>query len=285
MNPNTKIMPQNLERRICANEYLAIIPDCRAYERCISWIGPINGVKTIGCGINILRFLEEMDYNTSLAAWTEAAKGYGTPFQAIVLWFNNKSNYNPVTDPVYFKENIININTIENLTFFFNTINTILPPNSCTIVKLNRNNNPELRPPNKTPGHFILMSKDVNNILYTYEPISSGGGSCDRREYKGSISQGFFNAYQAEGYLTASTIFIHQTIHQYIPDNDDDDDLGGGGKNNEKIAIPNNIFNDFIDAVEKSEECVNKGGKTKRTKKTKKNKKNKKNKKTKGIKK
>jgi hypothetical protein len=186
---------------------LAILPMCDADVRCNMWLGPLNNVSTIGCGINVLRFMSEIDNPNANQGLQEAMSGSGTPFQHIVNWFNLKSR-NLLLNKNYY-EGIYDISSIANLSSFFQGIKSALVNNSCILVKLNRNDDPALRPPGLTPGHYILLHKDSNGELYTYEPIYSNPGNCNKRIFNG-VSQNFFRVYNQQGYITASILEVQQ---------------------------------------------------------------------------
>ena len=106
--------------------------------------------------------------------------------------------------------------------------------------------------------------------LWTYEPLTSYTGHCDKRKYNGTVSDNFFKVYQNEGYDNVSLLMMKATIM-------------GGGKNESKnnFLMPEDTIGDFIKDIQKSIECnkKQKGGKTKRKRRNKKKRVNKKSKK------
>ena len=194
---------------------LVLLPNCNADERCKAWLGALNGQTNIGCGINVLRFMGEIDEPNAQHGLVQAMGGQGTPFTDVVNWFNKKINKFGNNNTVI-QEVILNIDSKENLTAYFNILIQNLTLNSCTIVKLNRNSDPRYRPANTTPGHYVLMTKDSNGDILTYEPIFSGPSKCDSRKYKG-VSDNFVNTYKTQGYITASLLGIIPKIRPQIP--------------------------------------------------------------------
>ena len=246
---------------------IVILPNCYAEERCSLWLGPLNNVTTIGCGINVLRFMGEVDEQYANLGLQEAyTSGQGTPFSDIVSWFDRKTG-----ERYKWSEHVIDISTIESLrTFFISIRDDALLPNSCILVKLNRNPDPRIRPLGTTPGHYILLNKDLNNDLWTYEPIYSVPGNCNRRKFT-SVSQNFFNTYNIQqGYISASILIVSPL--------DTEMKIGGGG-NNVSELMNEKLIDEFTQDLHT---CGRKnGGKRKKTyKKVKRVKKSKKGKKT-----
>ena len=260
------------------NTSLAILPNCDAKDRCANWIGPLNGNNKIGCGINALAFLGEIE-GEQVQSGLHQAQNTGTPFKHIVDWFNNKIQN--IDKTKRFIETKYDINTLENLERFFNIMCFNLGINTCTIVKYNRDPDANKRPANLTPGHYVILHKDINNKIITYEPIYSTQGTCNTRQYKG-VSKNFFNAFQQQGYLTVSVLSVIkiQTGGNKVAENNEE--------NIKPYLMPDNIFDELSDALKPPKVCVvNGSGKTKknktykRSKKTKKNKTYKRSKKTK----
>jgi len=208
--------------RMTESGTIAILPACDADKRCKMWLGPLNQIGNIGCGINILGFMGEIDWDNAQKGIAEARFG-GTPFQYIVNWFNLKSTNIGLTKQYHEKK--YPIDSMKGLDDFFQDVKSKLPNNSCVLVKLNRNDDPTKRPIGLTPGHYILLHKDSEGVLHTYEPIYSTPGDCKARQFKG-VSANFFNSYQQQGYITASILEVR------LGDDDDDDDIvdDGGGR-------------------------------------------------------
>ena len=279
MNPSARHITTNVEASDAhtadPNKRLLILPNCNADVRCEHWLGALNGEQKTGCGINVLRFMSEMSEEDAQRGLQEAmASGQGTPFSIVVNWFNYKyqhtgknQNINPFKRSLHqyvIAEEVIDISSIEALTRYFNILLSQLPPNACTIVKLNRHPDPRQRPGNLTPGHYVLMSKDAAGVLSTYEPYLSTRGNCDKRPYKGSVSPEFFREYSSQGYLNVSLLIVvgNRTL------------MRGGRKqgNNQRGGYHNVMPAGTMDAltrdIERSIECNNtsSGRKTKRTK-------------------
>jgi len=238
------------------NSRLMILPGCNADTRCTYWLGALNGETRRGCGINVLRFMGEIDESNAKIGLNQAMNtGQGTPFADVIDWFNKKITNSQKGNEIYVASVTEGINSLSELTRFFRVLNFHLIPNSCTIVKLNRHADPAQRPGNFTPGHYVLISKDNAGKLWTYEPYISKPGDCNRREFKGTISQGFFNAYnKQQGYISASFIEFRKTT------------VGGGYDNKEEaFRMPEDTMSNFVKDIEMSIVC-NVSAKTKRSK-------------------
>jgi len=249
---------------------LAILPMCDADIRCNLWLGPLNNINTIGCGINVLRFMSEIDNPNAEQGLQEAMSGSGTPFQHIVNWFNLKSR-NLLLNKNYY-EGIYDITSIANLSSFFQGIKNSLVNNSCVLVKLNRNDDPALRPPGLTPGHYILLHKDSNGELYTYEPIFSNPGNCNKRIFN-SVSQNFFNVYTQQGYISASILEVQQIPNRIQMENDEGSgpmEIDGGGRPDNIYLIDNTLVDLFTQDLLTCEKQI--AGKKRKTNKRKTNK-------------
>jgi len=262
------------------NAALAILPNCDASARCISWIGPLMQQNKIGCGINVLAFMGEVDpVNATRGVTLARTSGQGTPFSLIVDWFNRK----PIGFQYAFYEAAYKINTKQSLELFFDNIKLALPNNSCTIVKLNRSLDPRQRPPGLTPGHFILLSKEAAGEIWTFEPIYSTPGDCNKRQYKG-VSDNFFRAYQNQGYETASVLMTRP-----IPGRSPMDIVGGDLTNmqgvhmNAEAVITSEMLEDLATDLKNATDCEIKGGIKRKYKRTKKSKNKKKKRKPRGT--
>lgn len=205
----------------------------------------------------------------------EARKsGIGTPFSDIVDWFNKKLIASGKNEDDTYHYNIIevlsDISVIENLSLFFELLYNHLPINTCTIIKLNRHPDRLIRKKmtgmDLTPGHYVLISKDKDGILRTYEPIYSKPDDCKSFPYKGVISQKFFMTYQRQGYINASLLVMHR-----IPKDDDIFMKGqtGGNENDKKkyFSMPDDTIDILIEDIKKSTICIKDktGGKKKKT--------------------
>ena len=64
---------------------LMILSGCNAETRCEYWLGALNGEHRRGCGINVLRFMGEIDEENANIGLDQAINsGQGTPFIDIV---------------------------------------------------------------------------------------------------------------------------------------------------------------------------------------------------------
>ena len=219
--------------RMIESGSIAILPACDADIRCKMWLGPLNQIGNIGCGINILGFMGEIDWDNAQKGIGEASNG-GTPFQHIVNWFNLKSTTIGLNKQ--YREKKYPIDSMKGLDDFFQDVKSKLPHNSCVLVKLNRNDDATQRPRGLTPGHYILLHKDSEGVLHTYEPIYSRPGDCKTRKFKG-VSPNFFNSYQAQGYISASILEVRLGT-----DDDDIVDDGGGDRDWVDMEIDDNVF-------------------------------------------
>ena len=287
---STKIRRTTAPNALNPNQRILILPNCNAAAKCPYWLGALNNVTTIGCGINALMFMEEIDANNAQEGFKQALQGEGTPFRHVVKRFDDKvKTLNP---SVSVKEIKYSIDTKKHLQGFYWSVFNEMPENSCIIVKYNRTNESQ-RLKNLTPGHYVVLSKEaemgVNKYkLFTYEPLTSTLEKCDKRELKNlNVSDNFFNAMSVnQGYDSASILGIDYTMY------------GGNkeeniSKENEKV-LSDKIFNlGLLDYFVK-QKCRRIGGRTikdkkrnlsKKSKKLKKSKKSKKSKKLKKSKK
>lgn len=234
--------------------HFLLLPNCNANERCLYWLGALNNVTTIGCGINVLRFMGEIDEPNAQKGLSLTYYQDGTPFKLVTDWFQHKfTNMGVFMNDGYIRtveEFKYDISTKENLQVFFNRLNYFLPNNSCILVKYNRHDDRRHRPGNLTAGHYVLISKDFNGKLFTYEPLTSNKTKCDKREYKGMVSDRFFTAFRSQGYITASVLVIKVERHQLFRAQ-----RGGTDEITETFLMPEDIYSDFINKLNESIEC------------------------------
>ena len=132
---------------------LFILPNCDAEDRCSTWLGALDGKTRVGCGINVLRFMSEIDEDSARQGVAEAEQSAGTPFQVVVNWFNKKLEETQAAYKVI--EGKQNINTKENLKGFFDSLFYFLPENSCILIKFNRD--PQTPPGLRlSQGHYEI---------------------------------------------------------------------------------------------------------------------------------
>jgi len=216
--------------------------NCNASKRCARWLGPLDGNDRIGCGLNILRFLNLMDDNNARKYLKEAEEndGMGTPFSIIEYWINEKIN-DPgrYTKIVYEKKK--DISSREKLSLFFHNLNIEMEDNSCMIALFNRD--PDIEDKlNSTAGHYVLFSKK-DGILQIYEHLNSNYENCNVINYNDKLSENFLKTYK--GFESVSILFIKYLIY------DEEKYLNqqGGDK------ISGNILNDLINSIEENTEC------------------------------
>jgi hypothetical protein len=219
---------------------------CNSLERCSKWLGPLNGNNKIGCGINILKFMDEIDENTANNLYIYATTtGQGTPFNFIVDWFNKKMRNNKINVRVY--EYIFNIGTVNKFTNFFNYLFSVLINNTCIMVKFNRDIS-KAKQRNLTPGHYVLISKHDDNTLWTYEPIYSNINNCVKKQFfygNHDKIQRMFNAFNNQFYISSSVLALTYSDTKYI---------NVGGKKSD-LNIYEHIEEEFIDSIFNSIEC------------------------------
>jgi hypothetical protein len=248
-----------------------LLPECNADERCGYWLGALNNVITIGCGINVLRFMGEIDETNALKGLKLTFSQDGTPFHLVKEWFQQKlNNMGVFPQDGYIRtveEYKYDITTKYGLEVFFYRLNYFLPNNSCVLVKYNRSDIPARRPGRLTAGHYVLISKNSLGKLITYEPITSNKNKCDTREYKGHVSDRFFSAFKSQGYITASVLIL---IVRPINSKLFKVQKGGTYEITENFLLPKDIYSDFINKLDESVECENKIG-GKKNRKSKKN--------------
>jgi hypothetical protein len=193
---------------------LAVLPHCDSETRCAHWLGALNGEKNRGCGINVLRFMSEIDDPTATQGLqTSLTRGPTTPgafgeFSDMLRWFNHKL-HSVGSDDYIMERHDVPIETKIEIKSYFDLLKDNMPNNSCTIVKLNRTDECMRRKNlHLTPGHYVLISKWSDGNLYTYEPLASSPGNCVKFPYKGTISDTFFNSYSSQCYMTASLLVV-----------------------------------------------------------------------------
>lgn len=293
----TSIKPSGIYNPANPDLNIVVLPNCNAPERCAFWLGPLIGQENIGCGIYVLKFMGEIDPENEKKGFMEAKlSGIGTPFNDIIDWFNKKLIASGKNEDASYYYNIIefilDISNLENLSLFFELLYNHLPINTCTIVKLNRHPDTLIRKRmtgmDLTPGHYVLISKDKDGILRTYEPIYSKPGDCKSFPYKGFISSNFFKSYQKQGYISASLLIMQRTRKNIIEDHDikmsdvnitkheDDIDMSSqiGGNSNDIqqfFSMPEDTIDNLIEDIKNSTICIKdkKGGRKKKTKKNK----------------
>jgi hypothetical protein len=244
--------------------HLVVLPNCESENRCSYWLGALNGINNRGCGINVLRFMSEIDENTAKQGLqTSLNSGPSVPgafalFSDMLTWFNSKlasvkeTNYTIV-------EYILDISSKDKLKKYFEVLKNNMPYNSCIIVKLNRDttcaNQKKL-----TPGHYQLISKWSNGDIYTYEPLLSTQNNCTKFKYKGDVSDNFFKTYQEQCYTSASLLAAKYIGPVPM-------DIEGGNKeqmNTKAFVMPDDTMDNLITDIKNSIECTNNiGGKLK----------------------
>ena len=201
---------------------LAVLPDCNAKERVAQWRGTLLGDKSIGCAINSLAFLSELDTDMAIQEVRQlgqCATRMGTPFSDVVEWFNKRQD---PEQPLLFQEARFKLTDgkpvptqtppatsgtlvpdseqtipggMRALFGFYAAMASELPNNACTVVKMNR---PE-GTPGLTPGHTVVIAKSNDGELATIDPQQ-----LTVTPFKGRVSAAFYNAFVAQQYISAS---------------------------------------------------------------------------------
>ena len=201
---------------------LAVLPDCQAKERVEQWRGTLLGDKSIGCAINSLAFLSELDTNMAIQKVRQlgqCATRMGTPFSDVVDWFNKRQD---PEQPLLFQEarfKLTDGKPVPNQTppvtsgtlapesdqttsggmhalfGFYAAMESELPNDACTVVKMNR---PE-GTTDLTPGHTVVIAKNKEGQLATIDPQQ-----LTVTPFKGRVSAAFYNAFVAQRYISVS---------------------------------------------------------------------------------
>ena len=150
------------------NKTICCINNINLLERIYYWKCCLPETFNRGCAINSLVFMGEMSFKRGCIEGLKVVNEQpnGTPFQHIIDWFNikiNKSDINKCYKEIVLP--IFNNDTIEKMLFNFSQ----LPPDSCTIVKLNRNET-NSKKYNLSIGHTIIFGNDLNNNLWVIDP-------------------------------------------------------------------------------------------------------------------
>ena len=161
--------------------YPMIFRDANIEERMDAWPGALNGNTQIGCGINVLRFLDTIDdetANTSLTNPEIVHPQEGTSIETIIAYFNHifeERQINRVCVKL-----TINILTQQKLTEMFNMFHHILEPDTCMIVRYGRAATEAImfrhRRVNGIPfsaGHYVIVAKRQDGTLITVDPQMS----------------------------------------------------------------------------------------------------------------
>jgi hypothetical protein len=180
---------------------LVVFPNCNPVKRYETWMdlgGRLQGQRGIGCGLNTLAFLEVLtrpDAETKVGelATIKKEKGpacKGTSFKELINFV-----YTHLETPRSIAEDVRSFGTPAELARILNTLEASLPANSCTIVKFNSKEDPEI-------GHTIVISKDANGTLLTIDPqwekLRSREKTCSTTlPTPCAFDEKFFNAYHA----------------------------------------------------------------------------------------
>ena len=258
---------------------LLVLPNCNILDKTSGWMGPLlpkSGTLNRGCSVNVLRFLGEIGLQNANHLLEEIDVGKYSdviPFSYIVDTFNSKivntEDFLPGDNSEFYVEEArLPIDSTENISDFFTTLEQNMPENSCILVRLNRS---EAARGIATSGHDIVITKD-NGILKTIEPYKSPAGSLDIRNYTAPPSANFVRAWNQQMYVTASLLVLKIITKR---------SKKGGGKEdiNGAFLIPQKIIEEIEDALNNSIECKNAssvgGKKIRKIKKTRRNKTNK----------
>jgi hypothetical protein len=158
--------------------------------------------RQIGCGINSLVFLGIFTREQGTTILPHINKQKGTTFSEIMEYVFMK-NENLLNKYIY-SEVIYSINSFENIKKFYNYLYNILPLNTCTIIKLNRDPTDSICSGYKGTGHTIIISKDANGIIYTIDPQ----GETIRQRISEKTDTKIFESFQSNCFNTVSMMHV-----------------------------------------------------------------------------
>jgi len=243
------MVPIGLRPTTVTTTALAILPNCDTKTRCQNWLGPLS--SGIGCGMHGLLFMGQIDRPNFDRGLAKAKAEGGTPFRYMVDWFNQKAKEQNL--PYKFQEKIIPIHTEAFLKEFFDTLQVNLPDNSCLLVRWNRDLN-TARSIGLVSGHYALLSKE-NGEFYTYEPLLSKPGTCDKRIYKNlrdpQISKGMGMTFHSTNkYISASLLIMEPIVKPAVDASGDTEMIGGAMIPTVASAIPEKMFEEFENTLD-----------------------------------
>jgi hypothetical protein len=190
-------------------------------ERICKVLNPLNGENGMGCGINVLYSLGLIDENKRAREIQEVNRnpnGPGTTFRDMLAFFNNVDFINknvglPLWGDYDFRNGYIlhsfeykfDTTTAANLGFFFDFLKKCMSTNSGVIARHNR-----YRPfQSNIAGHWIIIYKDNNGDIYTYDPTLSSF-----YKFEGWIEKKYFDAYRRQEYVSVSIMNFTAEIVQ-----------------------------------------------------------------------
>lgn len=192
-----------------------IFRDANIEARMLAWPGALNGNTQMGCGINVLHFLDTIDdetANTSLLNPEVVHPQEGTSMETIIAYFNRifrERGLNHVCVKL-----TVNILTPEKLSRLFHMFNDILQPDTCMIVRYGRAA-PEAnmfrpRHANGTPysaGHYVIVAKRHDGALVTIDPQNSTSHHYDPET---GVSDNFWRVWSTvNGYNNISILCVY----------------------------------------------------------------------------
>ena len=148
---------------------LSYLPNCNGQYRMQKWKesgGTLKQNTNLGCGINSLTFLGVFTRKDG-EYYVENIGNNGTSF---IDMMKHVSIFNK--NQITYQEIIFYFDTDDSIPLFLDKITLMLPENSCTVAKLNRDKDRTKRPSlckTFTEGHSIVFSKE-KGILYTIDP-------------------------------------------------------------------------------------------------------------------
>lgn len=174
---------------------LAVIRDCNVGDKWSQWVeicpaeGGIHGQHYIGCAFNVLGFLKSMSIDMARREVEDAhqrfrvavSKGetpFGTEMREVITWFNTATQlrdikYEYKEKTASFVSTDISKTTKEfyigKLKEFFETMDTNMPINSCTLIQLKRRKL-QMDRVSPTTGHYVVISKRADGRLITVDP-------------------------------------------------------------------------------------------------------------------
>jgi hypothetical protein len=181
------------------------------HQKICEVLNPLNGQTGMGCGINVLYSLDLIDENKWAREIQEVNRnpnGPGTTFRDMLAFFNNVDFINknvglPLWGNYNFRDMYVlhsfeykfDTTTPANLGFFFDFLKKCMSKNSGVIARHNRHIH--LQP--NIAGHWVIIYKDNNGDIYTYDPSLTGF-----YKFNDEITKKYFDAYRGQNYVSVS---------------------------------------------------------------------------------
>ena len=198
------------------------IPDIDVLDQKICEVlNPLNGQTGMGCGINVLYSLgliKQDKWARETQEVNRTPNGPGTTFRDMLAFFNNvefgeKNVGLSLWGDYDFRNRYIlhsfeykfDTRTADNLGFFFDFLKKCMYNNSGVIARHNRHRHFQ----SNIAGHWVIIYKDNNGDIYTYDPTLRGF-----HLFQGTIKKKYFDAYTAQEYVSVSIMKFTAEIVQ-----------------------------------------------------------------------